>query len=137
MPAHRGCRLFFHASAWVAYALISVAAAGAGNRIIPEFSISLDDARQMTATLPAELRVGIMARPDKFLRLMAQVLDQPPYLFVLVDKLHALSPDYVPPDLVALKDYPVRTSWPHLMLRKAIIPAVLEMVGAAKKEVMK
>ncbi len=88
----------------------------------------------MTTRLPAELRDGIMARPDLFLRLMAQVLDQSPDLFVLVDKQHALSPDYMPPDLVALKDYPLRTSWPHLMLRKAIMPAVLEMAAAAKMD---
>ncbi len=130
---HAG-RVFLSASALVACALISVAAAAAASRIIPEFSISPDDLRQMTATLPAELRDGIMARPEDFLRLLAQVLDQPPDFFVLVDKQHALSMDYVPPDLVALKDYPVRTSWPHLMLRKAIMPAVLEMVEAAKRD---
>jgi D-alanyl-D-alanine carboxypeptidase len=62
---------------------------------------------------------------------MARVLDQPADLLVLVDKQHALPPDYVPPDLVPLANYPLRTTWPNLMLRKAIMPAVLEMVRAA------
>jgi len=62
------------------------------------------------------------------------VLDEPADLFVLVDKQHALAADYVPPDLVPLKDYPVRTTWPNLMLRKSIMPAVLQMVRAARSE---
>jgi D-alanyl-D-alanine carboxypeptidase len=81
--------------------------------------------------MPADIRNKILERPSAFLGLMARVLDQPPDLLILVDKQHALPADYVPPELVPLANYPLRTTWPNLMLRKAIMPAVLEMVRAA------
>ncbi len=88
----------------------------------------------MSADMPADIRDGILARPSEFLTLMGKVLDQPADLLVLVDKHHSLPADYVPADLVPLKSYRLRTTWPDLMLRKAIVPAVLRMVEAARAD---
>ena len=99
--------------------------------ISPEFSIGVDELSRMTAALPKDIRRGILANASGFLQLTATVLDQPKELFVLVDKNHPLPPAYVPSDLVNLKDYPVRTTWPHLLLRRAMMPEVLAMVRAA------
>ncbi len=114
--------------------LLPVVAARAGTLISPEFSLSLDDVRKMTAALPADIRDGILARPSTFLSLMAKVLDEPADLFILVDKEHGLAADYVPSDLVPLKDYPLRATLPNLSLRKAVMPAVLRMVEAARED---
>ncbi len=114
--------------------LLPAAAARAGTWITPEFSLSLEDLTKMTASLPADINRGILARPSAFLDLMGEVLDEPADFFILVDKQHALPADYVPPDLVPLKGYRLRTTWPNLTLRKAIMPAVLRMVEAARME---
>ena len=104
----------------------------AGAWITPEFSLSLEDLGRMTAGLPADIRDGIQGRASAFLGLMTRVLDQPADFFTLVDKEHPLRADYVPADLVPLKEYALRTTWPNLMLRKAIMPEVLQMVRAAR-----
>ncbi len=122
------------AAVLLALLLAPVVPAAALGWISPEFSLSVGDLREMTAPLPADISHGILERPQDFLRLMARVLDQPADLFVLVDKKHSIGIDYVPPDLVPLKDYPVRTTWPNLSLRKCIMPAVMEMVQAARKD---
>ncbi len=111
-----------------------IARAGAASAIDSRFSLSLEQLAQMTESLPPSIREAILARPSAFLELMARVLDQPEELFVLVDKRHPLAENYVPPDLVPLKEYPVKSSWPGLQLRKAIMPAVLSMVRAAQAE---
>ena len=105
-----------------------------GTWITPEFSLSLEDLGKMTASLPADIADGIQGRPSAFLGLMARVLDQPADFFILVDKQHPLGEEYVPPDLVPLKEYALRTTWPNLMLRKAIMPEVLQMVRAARAD---
>ncbi len=111
--------------------LCAAARADPAPAVTPGFSLTLDDLSRMTAALPADIRSGILASPADFLRLMATVLDQPEELLVLVDKSHPLDAAYVPPDLVNLKDYPVKTTWPHLLLRKAVMPDLLRMVRAA------
>lgn len=122
------------AAALCALLLLPAGLASALDWITPEFSLSAADLQRMTASLPPEVSRGILERPQDFLRLMAKVLDQQPDLFVLVDKQHPIGTDYVPPDLVPLKDYPLRTTWPNLSLRKCVMPAVLEMVRAARKD---
>ena len=112
--------------------LLLPVAVEAGTGTTPEFSLSVDDLRRMAADMPTDVRDRILAKPAAFLKLMGQVLDQPADLLVLVDKQHALPADFVPPDLVPLSDYSLRTTWPNLMLRKSIMPAVLEMVRAAR-----
>lgn len=53
---------------------------------------------------------------------------------MLVDKKNPLPEAYEPPDLVPLKDYPLSVSRNDLLLRKAIIEAVLELDAAAKAD---
>ncbi len=118
----------------LAHPLAGEPATGAGRSISPEFTLSLEDLDRLTASLPSEIRSGILSRPAAFLHVIAQVLDQPPDLFVLVDKGHPLPADYVPPDLVSLKDYLLVTTWPRVMLRRSIMPAVLAMVRAAREK---
>jgi D-alanyl-D-alanine carboxypeptidase len=108
-----------------------VLASCSNKRIVPEFALTIRDLRSMTETLPESVRDGILARPAEFLRLSSEVLDEPEELFVLVDKRHALASDYVPPDLVALKAYGLRVTRRDLLLRKAVMPAVMDMVRAA------
>jgi zinc D-Ala-D-Ala carboxypeptidase len=113
-------------------ALLPVAAEAGSSRVSTEFSLSSSDLEAMTLALPQEIRSGIMANQQDFLRLVATALEEPAELFVLVDKHHALSADYEPGDLVNLKAYPVTVSLGDLKLRTAIMPAVMEMVRAAK-----
>jgi D-alanyl-D-alanine carboxypeptidase len=114
--------------------LLPACAAPAVAWITPDFTLSIDDLRGMTASLPLELRDGILSRPAAFLQLMAKLLDEPAEFLLLVDKSHSLSPGYAPADLVPLKNYPVQTTTQTLTLRKAIMPAVMEMVQAARSE---
>lgn len=115
-------------------ALLPGAAEAGGSRVSPEFSLSATELETMTNDLPAGIQAGIMAAPQDFLRLVANALDEPADFFLLVDKSHRLASDYEPDDLVNLKAYPVTVSLGDLHLRKAIMPAVLEMVRAAKAD---
>ena len=114
--------------------LCAAARADPAPTLAPGFSLTLEDLSRMTASLPSDIRDGILASPADFLRLVGAVLDQPAELFILVDKHHPLDAAYAPADLVNLKDYPVKTTWPHVLLRKAIMPQVLRMVRAARAD---
>ena len=105
-----------------------------GARIGAEFALSASELRAMTQSLPQEIQARILASPVDFLGLVAKTLDEPASFFVLVDKTHALPADFAPDDLVNLKAYPLNVSWGDILLRKAILPAVLEMTSAAKAE---
>jgi zinc D-Ala-D-Ala carboxypeptidase len=113
-------------------ALRPVSVEAGTNRVSTEFSLSSSELEAMTQSLPPEIRTGIMAGQQDFLRLVANVLDEPADFFILVDKNHKLAASYEPDDLVNLKTYPVTVSLGDLQLRKAIMPAAMEMVRAAK-----
>ena len=113
-------------------AFVPQQAAAAGPRAAPEFSLTVQDLRAMTAGLPRTAQDRIVAGQDGFLHLLAQVLDEPPELLVLVDKTHLLPADYVPPDLVKLSGYPLAVSRTDLELRESIMNAVLDMAAAAR-----
>jgi zinc D-Ala-D-Ala carboxypeptidase len=115
----------------IAGAMLPLSAEAGGSRVTPELSLSRADLQAMTRSLPQGVRTAITANQQDFLRLLADVLDQPADLFVLVDKSHTLAPDYEPDDLVSVKTYPLTVSWGDLFLRKAIMPAVMEMASAA------
>ncbi len=126
------------ASLAVLLALLAVGAArpwsAAGDSSVSrEFALSAAELQAMTHSLPQGIRAGIMASPPEFLHLVAGVLDEPADLFVLVDKSHPLAPGYEPEDLVNIKVYPLTVSWGDLLLRKAIMPAVLDLAKGAKK----
>jgi D-alanyl-D-alanine carboxypeptidase len=128
----------------LAFILILAAGAGivfprpalaSGARISAQFSLSQEDLRGMTSSLPAAVQDRILARPKDFLQLMARVLDEPEDLFILVDKRHALPADYAPQDLVRLfKDHTLEVSWTDVSVRRAIMPDLLEMASAAHKD---
>ena len=102
--------------------------------ITTEFALTASELQAMTQSLPPEVRAGIMAAPRDFLHCVAKVLDEPAAYFVLVDKSHPLAPDFAPDDLVNLKAYALSVLWGDVMLRKAIMPAVMELAAAAKKD---
>lgn len=114
-------------------ALLPRAAPG-DSRITTNIALSSSELEAMTQSLPQGIRAGILASPQDFLRLVGKALDEPAIFFHLVDKRHPLAADYEPEDLVNLKAYPLSVSWGDILLRKAIMPAVLEMTGAAKKD---
>jgi zinc D-Ala-D-Ala carboxypeptidase len=106
-----------------------LAAAG----ISDEFAISTSELATLTGSLPDHIRAAIRADPREFLHLVAGVLNQPADLFVLVDKKHPLPADFVPGDLVSVTSYSLAVSMGHVLLRKTIMPAVLELEAAANK----
>jgi len=114
-------------------ALLPRAAPG-DSRITTNIALSSSELEAMTQSLPQGIRAGILASPQDFLRLVGNALDEPAIFFHLVDKRHPLAADYEPEDLVNLKAYPLSVSWGDILLRKAIMPAVLEMTGAAMKD---
>lgn len=65
--------------------------------------------------------------------LVYTILQQPAEFTWLVDKQHSLQADYVPPDLVDLKEYSVKIAKASLLLRKAVIVDFLAMTEAARK----
>ena len=112
--------------------LLPGSAAAAGTPAAPEFSLTLQDLRAMTAALPKTIRDRIISEPRVFLHLLSQVLNEPVEYLLLVDRKHLLSPGDVPADLVSLSAYPLSVSRADLLLRKAIMPDVLAMAAAAR-----
>jgi zinc D-Ala-D-Ala carboxypeptidase len=97
----------------------------------PGFTLRRRDLPQLVAQLPQAAREQVTARPAEFLELMRGVLLGPADLLVLVDKTRGLDPGFVPPDLVALSRYPVRTGRQGLQLRAVLIPDLVAMAEAA------
>jgi D-alanyl-D-alanine carboxypeptidase len=112
-------------------ALSAPMARAADSPAAPEFSLTIQDLREMSAGLTKTAQGRIMEDPRGFLHLLSQVLDQPAELLVLVDKSHPLAADYEPKDLVSLTGYPLSVSRKDLRLRRSIMPAVLSMADAA------
>ncbi len=111
---------------------ISTFSSCAERPVIGAFSITLTELREIAQDLPPDAREAVLARPADFLLLMAGVLDEPQDLFVLVDKENSLFADYVPPDLVGLDDYGLNVTRSGLLLRQAVMPAVMEMTETAR-----
>jgi D-alanyl-D-alanine carboxypeptidase len=89
------------------------------------------------AGLPSELsrKVAESATegPDFIMELLT-VLEEDPYLYILVDKTHPLPDGYNPGDLVELKTGSYAVTRNGLMLRKAAAAALEEMAAAALAE---
>ena len=115
-------------------AIFPVPAAATGSLAAPEFSLTIQDLRTLTAALPGTVQARILADPRSFLHMLSQVLDEPAELLVLVDKSHPLPADYAPADLVSLGSYPLSVSRGDLSLRKAIMPDVLALAAAARAD---
>lgn len=107
---------------------------GVAPPVHPAFTLDADDLQELVAKLPDEHQQRILARPQVFLELLDQVLDQPAALSVLVDKQHALAPDYAPEDLASLTEYPGLTlARNDLSLSAATMPMVLALNEAARR----
>ncbi len=136
-PARTGrrrCGILCAVAAVLAVLVLPGAATAAGSAAAPEFSLTRNDVQRLTTGLPAPIQRKILASLPRFLGLVAQVLDEPAELLVLVDKRHLLGADDVPPDLVALNGFPLSVSRDDLSLRKAIMPEVLALASAARAD---
>jgi D-alanyl-D-alanine carboxypeptidase len=71
--------------------------------------------------------------PDFVMELLA-ILEQDPFLYVLVDKQHALPETYAPADLTGLSNGVYKVTRDGLKLREAAAAALEEMAAAAQAE---
>ncbi len=120
--------------ALVLAALIAPRVLFADTSVTPRFVLSGSDLEALMKTMPREIRARILAEPRQFLNQLARVLDEPADLFVLVDKVHALRPDYEPEDLVNIRAYSLDASLGDVLLRRAIVPAARDLARAARKD---
>jgi len=86
------------------------------------------------AVIPAPIAERIKADRSRFDPLLADVLAEREDLLVLVDKTHALSSNFVPPDLSSLDRTGLSVSRKGLELRKPAVEAALAMSKAAKRD---
>lgn len=99
----------------------------------PNFHLSLEELKKGLSDLNHSQLQGILAKPDSFLELVSQLLEESdPYLMRLVDKQNALPSDYSPSDLVALERYPsLVLNRQGLQLRSVLIPSLQRMLADA------
>ena len=102
-----------------------------------EFSLGENDIDNLITFLPVRIQENIRANEADFLKQIASILDLPEALTVLVDKQHALSEDFIPTDLVELSDYSLLLNRSGLQLRKIVLPDLMRMVEAARKDGIK
>jgi zinc D-Ala-D-Ala carboxypeptidase len=88
----------------------------------------------MIRLLPRAIQDRILANTEGFFQLVARTLDEPPELFLLVDKAHVLPSDFVPPDLVSLAGYPLSANRDDIKLRRAIMAAAVLMSDEARAD---
>ncbi len=100
----------------------------------PNFNINFKELKNLITTLPAHIQKNISRNPSRFLDYIKETFNYPPDLLVLVDKTHGLSASYVPKDLVSLKHYNITISKSYLKLRKIVIPDLLAMIRAARRD---
>lgn len=109
------------------------AAPGDGRVATDSSSLSSAELQAMIGNLPPDIQRTIVSDQKDFLSLLVQVLREPKSLTVLVDKEHALPEGFVPPDLVRLSSYHLALSNNELELRQAVMPELLAMVSAARR----
>ncbi len=98
------------------------------------FDLTEAELIEMISGLPSKIKTRIMEKSGEFLKLIDRALTLPEKTLVLVDKDHPLPADYIPEDLVNLNTYPLVLSKKNLILRRTILPDLLEMVVDAEKE---
>ena len=114
---------------------LPLAAAGSGARISSEFTLSSRELGTMIHSLPKDIQERILAKPDGFLQLVARVLDERPDFFLLVDKTHRpCRPTTYLPTSSSPSDYSLSVSRRTIELRKAIMPAAVQMSDAARAD---
>ena len=111
-------------------------AAQAGNAQETDFSASLAEVlsnAQLPRQISERIESGIAENPSFLLDLFT-VMQEDPYLWVLVDKERALGGDYEPDDLVQLKGGSYRAGRQDLWLRSRAAASLEEMAAAAAKD---
>jgi len=106
------------------------------NNVETDFSASLAEvlsSSQLPARIGQRIGSGIAENPAFLLDLFT-VLQEDPYLWVLVDKERALGEDYEPGDLVDIKGGSYRVSRQDLRLRRCAAESLEEMAAAAARD---
>ena len=117
----------------ISLATASLAVCESGDqRLHDSFDISSQELSLLIETLPENLRRGIESRSWYFLELIDQVLAESHEYILLVDKANALESEYLPDDLVQLKNYSFLLNRSTLSVREPIIPDLLAMVESAR-----
>lgn len=97
--------------------------------------IAVESLKPLLKDYPSSIRDKILSNPGDFLSLMERALELPPEIFIMADKTHALGEDFIPEDLVMLKDYPqLAVSRNNHSLRKIVIHDLLRMCSDVRKE---
>ncbi len=93
-----------------------------------KFSFNMVEFEEGLKNLPA----AAVENPNDFLSIAARMLEmQPEYLF-LVDKDHALNPDFIPGEIIKLAAYPdIRTGRDGLTLDSRTAEELLKLIQAA------
>jgi D-alanyl-D-alanine carboxypeptidase len=89
------------------------------------------------SNLPQHISFGIqnsIANNPAFILDLYSILQEDPYLLVLVDKEHSLPENYEPDDLVELANSSYLVNRSGLFLRKPAVESLEEMAAAARKE---
>ncbi len=76
----------------------------------PSFRFTEDDQDLLSSSVPAETAARIRNQSAAFLDLARQLLAQPEWTLILVDKEHPLGPDHDPPELAPIVDIAPRVS---------------------------
>lgn len=109
----------------------------AGHPLHPHFTLTQETLSGMVGDLPSSIQQAILSHPEEFLSLLEQVLplwEEDPFLFLLVDKAHGLPADYEPDDLISLEGRGLSLAKSGLMLRESVLPDLIRMVEAARKD---
>jgi len=99
------------------------------------YSLILLSSVLSNANLPSHISARIeenSTTQSSFLNELFSILQDDPYLWILVDKEHPLAVDYVPFDLVKLKNASYRVNRDDLLLREEASLSLEEMAIAAK-----
>ncbi|MDR1840132.1 MAG: M15 family metallopeptidase [Treponema sp.] len=95
-------------------------------------SIVLTNA-ELPQRISLKIQEGIAANPLFIIDLFS-ILQDDPYLWILVDKEHSLSQNYEPEDLVELTNRSYRVNRAGMLLRRAAEESLEEMAAAARSE---
>ncbi len=102
----------------------------------PGFTLVDEDLDVLLHDMPPQIASAIREDPHGFLSRVAEVLDEPADLTVLVDKDNPLGEDYHPPDLVDLdtRSDELVLSRPGHRLRREATQALIDMSSSAASE---
>lgn len=94
---------------------------------------TMDALEPLLAGLPLEVTSAVRADPEGFVHSALGVLESRPLDWVLVDKSNGLSPDFVPEELVPLKNFagPLVVNREDMLLERRAAEALAEMAEGA------